>query len=491
MAELPIDPLSKEFDWEGFGTDGFEDFKQAQWLAIKMGGTWRYDHTAKRWHHWDKHRWAPDRTGQVRQVAARLASRGAIAAQNEVERKALMRLMTVAAIDKALEALASFPEYGTDGADWDQDPFLLGCKNGIVDLRTNTLDTTPSPTCLVTKTTGQTFVPLTLKTGDRFQEKFAERAPKFMEFINQITSEDLSMVNFLLLWFGASMFGFSPEQRFLLMTGIGRNGKGVLKHSVMKAAGEYGCQPDANVYMRSKLGGARSDGARADLMDLKGKRIGFFSEPEGNRFNEEMLKAHTGGDLITARALYSNSVISWEPTHSITFLVNNAPEVEDLGPSMTARTMVADFRERYDGDKEDKGLNQKLDKEAAGVLAILCWAASAWYESWNESGVGLTLPPRVIEQSKAFMERNDAIAAVINDAMVVDHTAQTRSSLLYETYLQWHARSDRSDEAMGQNRFSQALERKGFKRVKRMDGAYVIGLKPKSALRLAEEEEDD
>ena len=478
------DPLAWE-DWEGFGIDGLEDFKAAQYLAIKLDGTWRYDHTAKRWHHWDKHRWAPDRTGKVRQVAARLASRGALEAKTEIERKALMRLMTLVAVDKALEALSTFPEYGTDGADWDQDPYLLGCKNGIVDLRTNTLDTTPDPTCLVTKTTGQTFEPC---SGPK---DFEDRAPLFMAFMDQITSEDPTMVSFLLLWFGSSMFGFSPEQRFLLMTGIGRNGKGALKHSVMEAAGEYGCQPDANVYMRSKLGGISSANARADLMDLKGKRIGFFSEPEGNRFNEEMLKAHTGGDMITARALHSNNVISWAPTHSITFLVNNAPEVEDLGPSMGARTMVADFRERYDGEKEDKTLYRKLGREAEGILAILCWAASAWYRSWDATGQGITMPPRVIEQSKQFMERNDVVAAALNDALVLDYTARTRSSLLYETYLQWHARSDRTDEPISQRRFSQALERKGFKGEKRSDGNYVIGLKPKSALRLAEEETDD
>ena len=477
--------MADEEVFEGFGVGGTEDFKQAQFLAIKLKGTWRYDHTAKRWHHWDGMRWAPDRTGRVRQAVARLAASNVSLVSEEPLRKALIKLLTLTGVDKALDALSTFPEYATDGADWDQDPYLLGCSNGVVDLRTNTLDEHPDPSCLVTKTTKHAFTPC---SGPA---EFATRAPRFMEFMDQITSGDPAMSSFLILWFGSSMFGFSPEQRFLLMTGIGRNGKGALKHSVMEAVGEYGTQPDANVYMRSKMGGARSEGARADLMELKGKRIGFFSEPEGNRFNEEMLKAHTGGDMITARALYSNNVISWTPTHSITFLVNNAPEVEDLGPSMAARTMVADFRERYDGDKEDKSLYGKLKEEANGVLAILCWAASAWYSSWCQDGIGITLPERVVEQSKSFMERNDVVAAAINEAMVLDYNVQTRSSLLYETYLQWHARSDRADEPISQTRFAQALERKGFKRIKGRDGNYVLGLKPKSALTLADEEDDD
>ena len=204
-----------------------------------------------------------------------------------------------------------------------------------------------------------------------------------------------------------------------------------------------------------------------------------------------MLKAHTGGDLITARALYSNRVISWEPTHSITFLVNNAPEVEDLGPSMGARVMVADFRERYDGDKEDKQLYVKLEKEADGVLSILCWAAQAWYESFEADGRGITMPPRVIEQSAAFMARGDQIAQFLSAAMVVEHGAETRSSIVYERYLEWHARSDIEAEALSQTRFSLTLERRGFKRMKRMNANYVKGLRPKSAVEWADGHEED
>jgi hypothetical protein len=49
--------------------------------------------------------------------------------------------------------------------------------------------------------------------------------------------------------------------------------------------------------------------------------------------------------------------------------------------------------------------------EADGILAILCWAAAAWYQSWDQSGVGLTMPERVTEQSKAFMARDEPSTA--------------------------------------------------------------------------------
>jgi putative DNA primase/helicase len=459
---------------------GPEDFQQAEWLAHYMDREWRFDHTAERWHHWDGNRWAPDQTRQVERRVAELAATNIANASTDGERKALIKLLGLPATRRALEALATFPDYGTNGDDWDAIPHLLGTESGIMDLRTNSLITKPDPSMLVTKSTG-----CKIKRVESPAD-FDDAAPIFMQVMRDWMSGDDSMVAFLLLWFGASLFGFTPEQRFLLMTGIGRNGKGALKHSVMKAVGEYGGQYDANLYMRTRFGAARSDQARADLIALKGKRITFFSEPEGGRFNDELLKAHTGGDRITARALHSNNVQSWDPTHSITFLVNNAPEVEDLGPSMAARVMVADFRERYDGDKEDKRLYGKLEREAEGILGILCWAASAWHASWSEGLGGIELPERVKEQSKAFMERNDPVANWLNERAEFDADGHCASQVAYESFLSWFSHSDTPGEAPSSVKWAQAMEKKGLRKEKTKFGMRWKGFRLLNAMALAE-----
>lgn len=472
-------------EFAGFGFGSPEDFKQAQFLSIKLHNSWRFDHTTGQWHHWDGKRWAPDKTNKILHEVAKIAHKAIDEATSDAQKKTYFKLLNVAPQKKALEALATFPTYGTDGSDWDQDPYLLGCLNGVVDLRTNTLIADPDPSCNVTKTTGHAFKPC---DGP---EDFAVRAPVFMEKMVEWTSGDPDMIAYLLQWFGSSLFGFSPEQRFLLMIGIGRNGKGTLKNTVIRAAGEYGQQFDANLYMRSKLGAARSDAARADLIALKGKRITFFSEPEGNKFNEEMLKAHTGGDIITARALYSNNLISWEPTHSITFLTNDAPDVDDLGPSMAARVMVADFRERYDGDKMDRKLQETLNGEAAGVLAILCYMAREWYEEWSATGRGITLPARVVEQTRTFMAKGDPIANFINEYCEIGDDCKVNATVLYKSYLQWHARTGRDGEPVSQVRFAQVMERKGFKKAKKESGMVYFGITTLSAWKLVDREADE
>lgn len=495
---------------------GTEDFKQAEWLADRLNNEWRYDFSTQEWHHYDGVRWAIDKTdGVVRRVSeeaafylfdwqsalrlpggearvkAMLAGRDIPdPIQTEVHRKALKKLLSLAPITKALEALSTLDGYGTDGSDWDNDPNLLGCANGIVDLRLNAL-VESSPEQLVTRNTGTKFKPV---SGP---EEFSARAPRFIDFLASVTSdfdwtEDASMVSFLLLWFGASLFGFTPEQRFLLMTGSGRNGKGALRHAIMQAVGaEYTVQPDANLYSRSKFGPARSNEARADLMSLRGRRIAFVSEPDRGQFNEEMLKAHTGGDIITARNLFDKHMSSWEPTHSITFLVNDAPSLEDVGPSMGSRVMVADFRHRFEGSNEDKTLYPALAKEKEGILAILCWAAAAWYESWSTTGEGLILPPRVVEQSRAFMERSDPIAECLRDAFMVNPSLECTAKVAYDAYVEWHASSGRDDDPMSIQKFTVALEKKGMRRYRASTSRGWRGLKPLGAMELAERATDE
>lgn len=438
----------------------------------------RYDHSEERWHILNEvGLWAPDRTDEVYE---RVRAWAQAAAGDSVTEKYGVALASLSKKRAVLDSLAFRPEVAMTGDEWDQQPALLGCTNGIVDLRLNAL-VEADPDNPVSRSTEQVFEAV------HTMEDFDRVAPNFMRALREWMSGDEEMVAFLLLWFGASLFGFSPEQRFLLLTGSGRNGKGALKHAILKAVGEYGAQFDANLYMRTRQGAASSASARADLMALRGKRITFFSEPEGNHFNEELLKAHTGGDMITARALYSNSVQSWAPTHSITFLVNNAPEVEDVGTSMAARVMVADFREHFDGAKEDRQLYTKLEREAAGILAILCCVAQVWWEAY-EAGGGIVLPQRVVEQSEAFMRRSDPVGEFVDEACVLDPSARTSSSILHERFREWWKATRGDEEWLSPQKFVFGLEKRGLRKARTESGRFIVGIRPMNAVERAEAE---
>lgn len=472
--------------------EGHEDFQQAEWLTTLIDNTWKYDFTSQKWYHFEEHRWVPDQTNALLYEVASLAAKAldpkdAYAATNDSEKVARKRLLSVAAQKRAIEALATFPGYGTDGNEWDTDPYLLGCNNGVLDLRLNRVRK-GRPEDNITRTTGHDFHAIENEADAR------RVAPRFMKALTEWTSGNVEVAGFLLDWYGSCMFGINPEQRFLIETGRGRNGKGALKYSVLHALGDdYAAEPDGAMYMRSTFGAARSDQARIDLVKLKGVRVTFFSDPPGKKFNEEMLKAHTGGDKITARALHSNNVQTWDPTHSICFLLNDAPELDDLGPSMSGRIIVVDFREDYTLNPE-KNLygnpKAQLDKELPGILAVLAHAAKGWYDSW-QAGQGLVLPERVVEQSKSFMERNDVILNWLNERGETGAKFSAPSQLAYESYLNWHSRSGEEGEAMSQVRFGIALSHKKFWKKKTETGMKWHGFRLLGAMDLAEKGIDD
>lgn len=485
--------MSTEEETPKVWPQGSEDAEQADWMAEDFEQGVRFDHTSGRWHIWNKASgiWAPDQTREVQRMTTEFARRrlfmvvepGRMSISDErrkVLTKVYRRMFEKARVESALAKLAELTDYKTDGADWDQNPYLLGCKNGVVDLRVGQLIESPSPELKVTLSTGHRFRPLEKGTIEEYQR----RAPRFIQFLFEVTSQDVALAKFYLDWFGYGLFGLAQEQRFLVMTGLGRNGKGALATAMRHVFGEYSAAADANLYMKTRFGSARSDAARADLMALKGRRLAIMSEPDGGAFNEEMLKAHTGGDPITARWLHSNNVLTWTPTHTISFLTNDPPAVSDVGPAMAARIMVADFRERYEGDNEDKSLYKTLEGEAEGIQAILVHHAMVWYASDH----GLVLPERVIGASRAYISANDPIGRALDEAFVRDRRVKTVGRVLYEAYLEWHARSDEDGEPLSNNKFALALARNGFTKVHGVTGTVYTGIRPASASEIADRE---
>lgn len=472
---------------------GTEDGEQADWLAVQLDRQWRYDHTARRWHHWnpDTGQWAPDKTQEIRHAVDELALSEItdIAGSplvDEKDRTALLkvyrRLREKSRIDSALDMLATHPEYATDGSDWDQDPYLIGVANGVVDLRYGKM-VESDPANLVSRTTGVVY------RTDWDVATAIKKAKRFWQFLAEVTSGDPELALFYLRWFGYGLFGLAEEQRFLILTGLGRNGKGALTHAVRAAVGEYMAPVDSSLYMQTRFGAARSDQARADLMALKGKRIAVMSEPEGGRFNEELLKAHTGGDPITARALNSNNVLTWTPTHSITFLTNTPPSVDDIGPAMASRVMVADFRERYEGDKEDKRLYEHLTHEAEAILFLLVNEAGKWWRS-RETG-GLVLPQRVIDASHAYISANDALGDAMTQAFVVERGAKGHATALYDAYIDWFEEVGRTGDPLTRTEFGLELVHRGFQRKKTMGVMVYSNIRPKGVVERIVEAPDD
>jgi putative DNA primase/helicase len=451
------------------------DDEQATWLDTEMRRNVRFDHESQKWYMWSKVLWAEDRNEQVQRRVMDLATERLTATATdpglpETTRTKTMavyrKLLNMRSAEGALEALRT--RVGYYGSDWDRNTYLLGCVNTIVDLRTG-LAIPSTVDQLVTKSTRLRFIPM------RDDEKDEDRAPLTMNFLREITSHDEAQVEFLLNFFAYSLFGVSPERKFLILTGIGSNGKSVLANVIGRVFGEYDATVDGSLYMRRR-GLPDASTPAPQLLALQGARIAFMAEPQGGAFNEEMLKAHTGGDEIAARTLYSKLYTRWRATHSIVFMTNEPPALTDIGPSMQDRVLLADFREHYEGATMDTGLTEKLYGEDEGLLAILIRRAAQWAGKF-------VIPKRVREASAAYIESNDPVGRALEVAFVLDPAARTGATAMYGAYLEFE-----DDEPVTQTEFGLALNRHGLRKKKTMHGYVYVGIRPKNAMELADAE---
>lgn len=428
----------------------------------------RYDHARSTWHYWDKHRWRRDQTEAVFDKLFRLTVKFVKVITGE-KQKILFSLFDRGKKESVLKAMRSMEPIAMSGEEWDTDPYLLGCKNGILDLRTLEFHTEPHPEWLVTRSTNVNWNP---EAGE---------ATKFNAFVHEIMGEDPELVYYLLCTLGYSLFGFQREQKFWMWAGGGNNGKGTLAKVVSYVLGQYADTPSAELYMKSKHGAISASAPRAELVKLQGIRFAWMSEPQGGAFNDELVKAHTGDDPIQARPLYSNDFITFRPSHTIVFLVNELPRTEDVGVSMKRRARVIRFEQDFSAVM-DMQLEEKLREEGEQILLLLAHFAAYWFKH------GLKEPKKVTDWASEYIEENDPLARFLGERCIVGRNLSTVGVLLYDSYVDWcHA----NNEEPKSNRGFGIQASKQFKNVKTRTGVVYQGVGLKSAMTLALEEAPD
>lgn len=430
----------------------------------------RYDHGRAQWHFWNKFRWERDATGRAYAILRDHAMELIENFPGDV-RKMVLPLLNHSKKEAVLKALSSHNPIAMRGSEWDTQPELLGVQNGIVDLTRSELIDGVHPELLVTKAARVKYDP-------------SATAPKFIGFLRQIMDGDMEMADYLLCVLGYSLFGWQREQKFWLWVGAGTNGKGTLAKVITHVLGEYASSPSSELYMKSKFGSQSASAPRAELVRLQGQRFTWMSEPQGHEFNDELVKAHTGDDPITARDLYAraNQAVEFRPSHTMVFLTNDPPRIEDVGPSMRRRARVINFPVDFSGAKMNPDLEQELKAESAGILNLLVAAAQHYYQN------GLKEPEKVTKWSAEYIEQNDPLGQWLSDRCSVEVGAKTPNMLLYESYVDWCREGGLEFKSI--SGFGMDMTKR-FRKQKTMTGIVYHGVRLKGAMSLAEEDDDD
>lgn len=440
----------------------FDDTGNAQRFYDMFGGGIVYNHTDKTWLYWDGKRWHADLDKEAYRRAALSIEKmreelefyqskdeedGTSNAKDFAKHIKYTRSMKgeKALVEMAQQLLPVLP------SQLDRHIMAFNTVSGIISLKTGEL-TPHDPKWFITKVSEVEY-----SEGNNYS------CPRWLKFLDEIFAGDRDLIRYVQKAVGYSLTGKTTEQCAFFLFGTGNNGKSTFLDVVRDIAGEYAMniQPET-IMIRTATAAANSDIAR-----LKGARLVTSVEPnEGVRINEGLLKQLTGEDTVTARKLYGNE-FEFKPEFKLWMATNHKPIIRGTDTGIWRRIHMIPFTVSIPEEKKDKQLKDKLAEE---YPAILQWAVEGCL-LWQHEG--LEMPRAVREMCKEYRREMDVISAFIEDRCEVAEGAFEKSGTLYAAYSEWCAKNN--EYHMSNTKFGIEVGKR-YKRIKRSDGNYFIGI---------------
>jgi len=302
--------------------------------------------------------------------------------------------------------------------EFDRQPFLFNCKNGVLDLNNGIL------------LLHEAQYKLTKMANVVYNS--AASCPRFIEFIDEITEGKKDRARMLQKALGYCLKGEANEECYFTVIGQKtRNGKGTLFDTVMNIFGSYGAQIDFNSLARV----GSKDGSRAtpDIARLVGIRLALSNEPDrGVYVNEALMKQLTGNDDITARPLYGD-VIQFKPVFRLFVTANSKPSIADDSLFTSDRIKLLPFTRHFNEDMRDTNLKAFFrTKEAKS--AILNWLIEG-YNLYKAEGLKNTSEMEAM--TAEYRKENDLIGLYLNDRVNLNTTNKVTIKSLRVDYESW------------------------------------------------------
>lgn len=254
----------------------------------------------------------------------------------------------------------------------DANPYLIGFKNGVYDLKENVFRK------------GYQNDYLTFSTGYDYTEYDPEcqEVKDIYDFLSQII-QNKKVLEYTLKILGRSLLGI-PDEHFFILTGSGANGKSTLINFLEDTLGDYTTAVDVSLLTNKR---AMSASASPDVIRLKGKRLVSTAEPEyGDTLKTGILKAFSGGDTIIARELYK-APISFKLQASMFMCCNDLPNLSSIDGGSMRRIRVIEFKSRFcDNPRKpnefliDPNVKPKFKYWRPFFMSILIH----WYKQYNK-----------------------------------------------------------------------------------------------------------
>ena len=314
----------------------------------------------------------------------------------------------------------------------DTRPELLCFKNGVIDFTHKTFRR-GQPDDNLSKTTKIDYIPLDA-------EKHRTHIGEINDFMAQLFPEE-ELRTYMWEHLASTLIGTNREQTFNIYIGGGSNGKSKLIELMSAVLGEYKAVLPITAVTQKR---AMIGGASPELAVLKGVRYAVMQEPtKGDRINEGILKEITGGDDMTARALFKNT-ISFVPQFKLVVCTNVLFDIKSNDDGTWRRIRLCPYKSKFCEDPKtddpeepyqfliDKNLDVKIKLWVNVFMAMLVKKAF-------ETDGKVKTCAAVTASSNKYRNTQDYLSEFLRDKIrPADEETYIKKTEVYEEFKKWY-----------------------------------------------------
>jgi putative DNA primase/helicase len=198
-----------------------------------------------------------------------------------------------------------------------------------------------------------------------YQEDAA--CPQWERFLSEIWADDADSIDTLQEWFGYLLLPDTRQQKFLMLIGPTRSGKGTIAR-VVRAM--LGAENVASPTMRSLSGSF-------GLWGLLGKLLAIVPDASVAKTSDslvELIKSLSGEDALDIERKNLCSLSSVNLKARLMVIANHLPGMNDPSGALGQRILALETSRSWAG-QEDRHLTDRLFSELPGILV---WSLAGW-----------------------------------------------------------------------------------------------------------------
>lgn len=296
--------------------------------------------------------------------------------------------------ESAIQAVISVPGVAIDLNILDANPYLMGVKNGVLELDGENVK--------IRKARAKDYI--TLNTGIPWEKPTEFANGLWRDYLNTFLP-DAELQRAVQIIFGHCLVGGNPEKIMVVLKGGTNTGKSTMVSVIEAALGDYAGNINPTVFQSHKFNSV--------LIDALPKRVVMCSEfEESDHLSAAMIKRITGGnDVITQEVKFSNAKVSAVPQFVAILPTNETPAIEGNDEALKNRLLVIPFNVTP----------EKIDKHASTIVrnscatAVLHWLVEGYMEYRR-----LGFLPRVSameEATEEFTAELDEVATFVQEVL--------------------------------------------------------------------------